>query len=133
MMGRESTPWTEFYWGGTLARWGGDFLAKPLDPEGPPQHRQPCLLLGLFPQLLHHITALVLACCITFENLFWAPTFLPFWMPPNKRCLLHFLTFQAISRIYFQDPVFGQLGWPLPLIWRLRGEVAVPLVRLNRG
>ena len=47
MMGRESTPWTEFYWGGTdgggLLPGGGDFLAKPLDPEGPPQHRQPCI------------------------------------------------------------------------------------------
>ena len=36
MMGGDFTPWTEFCWGGTYARWGGDFLAKALDPEGPP-------------------------------------------------------------------------------------------------
>ena len=28
--------------GGDSRQVGGDFLAKPLDPEGPPQHRQPC-------------------------------------------------------------------------------------------
>ena len=41
IMGGDFTPWTEFCWGGlmggTYARWGGGgFLAKALDPEGPP-------------------------------------------------------------------------------------------------
>ena len=44
--GGDFTPWTEFCWGGLMGgdfrQVGGDFLAKALDPEGPPQHRKPC-------------------------------------------------------------------------------------------
>ena len=40
MMGGDFTPWTEFCWGGLMGgdfrQVGGDFLAKALEPEGPP-------------------------------------------------------------------------------------------------
>ena len=64
MMGRESTPWTEFYWGGTdggglLPGGGGDFLAKALDPEGPPP--APTTLAGAGSYIAGH-TLYMVAC-----------------------------------------------------------------------